>query len=538
MTTPNMGLEPPIVGTTPGPDWASDLNDCFDIVDVHDHSPGNGVRVPSAGININADIPFGGYNAYNFRTVRFSTTAVTPGVSDVACLYQSGGELIYRDALGQAVTMTNNGSVAGATGSISGLTAPATASFNSGTGYFSFLKDTSKPGKLSISDISISEFNNATANVVTVKSAASLAASYSLTLPASLTASDAPLSISSTGVVTPGLADGAVGTPSMTFAADLDTGFYRIGSGSIGVASNGAQIGIWSNLGVQIPSGSAGLPGFSFIGDTDTGIYRSAANTMDFQMGGTTLMRLDTTEMTMSEPIAAIAGVAALPGIRFKDDTGLGFIRSSAGVIDVIAASATAFRISSTSVRTINPCLAPDGSAAAPAYSFFSDPDTGWYSSSANEISFAGAGAQRMSLSTTQLLMGSSAGATTPTFGFLGDADTGMYRVGANEVGFGSGGSYAASISGSGIQIGGTSNGFFKVKFLTGSLSSGFSTSIVVGGTVLGATGKYVLSGSTYILAGTPNATSAYFLPTTSGEIKIQNSEGGSISYSIMVFYS
>ena len=52
-TTPNMTLDLPVVSTTPGPTWATAVNEAFDTVDTHDHSTGNGVKITPTGLNIN-----------------------------------------------------------------------------------------------------------------------------------------------------------------------------------------------------------------------------------------------------------------------------------------------------------------------------------------------------------------------------------------------------------------------------------------------------------------------------------------------------
>jgi len=44
-TTPEMGLDLPVPGTTAGPTWANKLNTALTVVDGHDHSPGHGAAV-------------------------------------------------------------------------------------------------------------------------------------------------------------------------------------------------------------------------------------------------------------------------------------------------------------------------------------------------------------------------------------------------------------------------------------------------------------------------------------------------------------
>lgn len=63
LTTPN-------VGTQLGPEWASDNNSCFDIVDQHTHLSGSGQLIQTLAIDINNDLTFNGYNIDDVRSVR------------------------------------------------------------------------------------------------------------------------------------------------------------------------------------------------------------------------------------------------------------------------------------------------------------------------------------------------------------------------------------------------------------------------------------------------------------------------------------
>ena len=69
--SPNMGLPVPVVGTDPGPDWANNINACLSVIDQHNHTSGQGVPIPSAGLNINSDLPFNNNNGISYRSVRF-----------------------------------------------------------------------------------------------------------------------------------------------------------------------------------------------------------------------------------------------------------------------------------------------------------------------------------------------------------------------------------------------------------------------------------------------------------------------------------
>lgn len=205
-----MLLTVPDPGVTLGPLWAQQINDSLDLIDTHDHTPNHGVKVPTGGLNINADLSFNGFAATALNLSQYNTLSVSP--SQTTSTYVLNGELAYKDALGQVVVLTNNGSISGASGNIAGLVSPASASYSPITDYFTFNWNTSQPGKLNISDISIYEFANPTANPVTIKSPASLISAYSLTLPAALPAAGSQaLMVSSTGITSNPTAINAIG---------------------------------------------------------------------------------------------------------------------------------------------------------------------------------------------------------------------------------------------------------------------------------------------------------------------------------------
>lgn len=86
---------------------------------------------------------------------------------------------------------------------------------------------------------------------------------------------------------------------------------------------------------------------------------------------------------------------------------------------------------------------AADGTVAAPAFSFASDPDTGLYRQGANAISIATSGAERIRFTADAVAIlpqgpiGLTAGLeATPSLVFTGDADTGMFAPAANQIGF------------------------------------------------------------------------------------------------------
>jgi hypothetical protein len=96
--------------------------------------------------------------------------------------------------------------------------------------------------------------------------------------------------------------------------------------------------------------------------------------------------------------------------------------------------------------------LMPDGTPGAPAFSFSSDPDTGAYSSAANQFAIAAGGALRFLVGTslarfTVPVIPNAGTAGAPSFTFFADTDTGMYQVGADEIGLSAGGTLRLTVS-------------------------------------------------------------------------------------------
>src|ERR1017187_3027442 len=97
-TSPNMNLIVPIPsnGTTgtgdPGPLYAQEIsNDLLVTIDQHDHSPGKGVPITAAGLNLNTDVNINSNNLTAIRSTRYSSQATAiNGVGDVSSTYEIG----------------------------------------------------------------------------------------------------------------------------------------------------------------------------------------------------------------------------------------------------------------------------------------------------------------------------------------------------------------------------------------------------------------------------------------------------------------
>lgn len=105
-----LNLTLPDVGSTLGPTWATTLNNAFVDLDDHDHST-QGKSIPSAGLNINADVEFNDNSATELKGVTFQQQSSSSSVSRT--LYaDSNSDLYYRSSTG-SVRITRNDVVFG-----------------------------------------------------------------------------------------------------------------------------------------------------------------------------------------------------------------------------------------------------------------------------------------------------------------------------------------------------------------------------------------------------------------------------------------
>ncbi len=197
--TPNMNLALPTVSQTLGPAWATQLIAALGQIDSHNHTTGQGVAVPAAGINVNADLPFSGNNATSLRSARFTdqgAALTTP--SDVGCLYLAGGNLFWNSGAGAAVQITSGGALAGTPGSIAGLGSPAAVTYTSGNGTFRFTSNTNTNAAVDVGPVTV-RAQAAAANGITIQSPSGLAANYAVTLLGTLPAGQRALTIDNLG---------------------------------------------------------------------------------------------------------------------------------------------------------------------------------------------------------------------------------------------------------------------------------------------------------------------------------------------------
>lgn len=239
-----MNLSVPVVSTDPGPDYALNVNNCFAAIDAHDHSNGKGAPVTPAGLSITSDLSMIGNNLTLARSTRFLAQSSTlNGASDLGCLYVNGVDLYFNDGQGHPIRITQSQTVAGSSGTITGLpSGTASASYSSGSGTFVFQSATSTPANVDGGSFIFRDIT-ASSNGITVSAPNALSANYNLSLPTGLPAAKGPLLLDTAGNISTTTYDGiglnmtSVGANAVATARTRATGASTEGVGGVPSAS-------------------------------------------------------------------------------------------------------------------------------------------------------------------------------------------------------------------------------------------------------------------------------------------------------------
>lgn len=260
-TSPNMNLIVPTAGQEPGPTYATDINTDIGIVDQHDHSPGNGVQITPAGMNINAALSFQSNYATNVNGVNL---IVNTADTTLQSLYVKNGtespapiaDLWYNDGAGNAIQITANGGINATSASIPG------ESFAFGTFFWKQGAGSTTPANFDIGSVTIRPNVAATTFGVTLTPPTSISSAYTINLPA-LPAAASFLTIDNSGVMTasPFLANGitAANIANNTITA------AQIANATITTTQIAANTILDGNIALQTITGDAGGAGTGSI---------------------------------------------------------------------------------------------------------------------------------------------------------------------------------------------------------------------------------------------------------------------------------
>lgn len=218
MTTyPNIGLTLPTRGSPGSGAWGDTLDGDLALIDAHNHTAGRGLQVPTAGLNINADLSFSSlYAPIALHRLQFSSIAggALTGANNKSLFVSDGtgglvsGELYYRNASGNNVRFTSGNAlnVAAFVGGIGGDYTSVSAALNyddSGKRY-TFKEGTADSNgwaRLASGEQRIFPTGGTGTLFVGHAAPAGIASSYTVTWPLALPASAQSLSVDATGQI-------------------------------------------------------------------------------------------------------------------------------------------------------------------------------------------------------------------------------------------------------------------------------------------------------------------------------------------------
>lgn len=244
-TTANMSLVLPTPGGDSGT-WDDLLNAALTLVDAHDHTTGKGPRVPTTGININADLTMASNALTNIGSLGFAEITALASGSRRLFFSSADHELYVRTNGGTNVKITNGAAlnisiVGGIVGDYASV--GAEAAYNDANDRYTWKQETGAgavkqwatmaSGHVDIYEQLATASATTISNRVRLASPAALAASYAMTFPAALPGSTQLLQVSSAGAITASNTVANAVTLSGGISGDTTvTGMLTLSSGS------------------------------------------------------------------------------------------------------------------------------------------------------------------------------------------------------------------------------------------------------------------------------------------------------------------
>lgn len=140
-------------------------------------------------------------------------------------------------------------------------------------------------------------------------------------------------------------ADGTLPLPGIAFSSDTDTGFYHPSANQMNAAAGGVAVMEFGSLFVNadVPlraaDGLVGTPSISFWNDTNTGIYRVGTDSFSLVGNGASQLLIDGSSSVGVRSAVAhsfVAGSAATPSINFSSSSfNTGFFNDTASQIAI-----------------------------------------------------------------------------------------------------------------------------------------------------------------------------------------------------------
>lgn len=206
-TLPNMGLVLPTRGAPGAGVWDDTLDANLTSTDAHNHIPGAGAPVPTAGLNINADLTFSSlYAPTNLHRITFASIVALTGSNKSLFVNAADNELYWRNNVGTNVKLTlgNALNVGAFVGGIGGdySAVGAALNFDDAGDRYTLKQQGNVWARMASGDVRLFETGSTDAVFVGLAAPAALASSYTLTMPLVLPGSTSIVQMDSAGVIT------------------------------------------------------------------------------------------------------------------------------------------------------------------------------------------------------------------------------------------------------------------------------------------------------------------------------------------------
>lgn len=199
--TPYMLLTLPVPGLKSGPEYAIQNNEAFERIDSHSHVPGEGLAVPTAGLNIDDDLTFNEFSILELESAQYvSLDDPLDGIEDLRKTYVVDNDLYYTDGDGNVVRLTINGQVnTSGSGNIIGMDGTdASVVYTDLNKTFTFYSDLNIYAYLKIGSLSIGN-SDPSPFFVNLSSSLTATEDYELTFPEEGPTADSVITTDSTG---------------------------------------------------------------------------------------------------------------------------------------------------------------------------------------------------------------------------------------------------------------------------------------------------------------------------------------------------
>jgi len=241
---------------------------------------------------------------------------------------------------------------------------------------------------------------------------------------------------------------------------DNDNGFMSSAINEIQLINGGSETVEFDSTSVDFtvpiiaPAGLVGTPSISFVSDTNTGIFNNSAGMIQFTSDGTEAFRILSTQITPLKTVRGIVGTKTIPTYSFDGDTDTGIYNNGAGQLRFTSNDTSTLDINSVSVLPRVVVRGVAGAQAAPAYSFDTDTDSGMWSEGANAVAIGAGNTRAVTMNSTAFIprlpvRGTAGTVSLPAYSFDTDTDTGIFSDTADQLELATGGTTVAFIDAS-----------------------------------------------------------------------------------------